>query len=45
MLFIEGLSTLAATSTPSEEFIDSQIEFIKKLIFTKNRNVGGLCVR
>ena len=42
MLFIEGLSTLAATSTPSEEFIDSQIEFIKKLIFTKNRNVGGL---
>ena len=36
------LSTLAATSTPSEEFIDSQIEFIKKLIFTKNRNVGGL---
>ena len=42
MLFIEGLSTLAATSTPSEEFIDNQIEFIKKLIFTKNRNVGVL---
>ena len=34
MFFIEGISTLAATSGVSEEIIDSQIDFIKNMIFT-----------
>lgn len=33
MFFIEGISTLAATSGVSEEIIDSQISFIKNMIF------------
>lgn len=33
MFFIEGISTLAVTSGVSEEIIDSQIDFIKKIIY------------
>jgi len=34
MLFIEGISTLAVTSKVSEKVIDSQINFVKNIIFT-----------
>lgn len=36
MFFIEGISTLAATSGVSESIIESQVEFIKKIIFKSN---------
>lgn len=36
MFFIEGISTLAVTIGVSEDIIDSQIEFIKKIIYNTN---------
>ena len=34
MFFIEGISTMAITSILTEEIIDSQIDFVKNMIFT-----------
>jgi AcrR family transcriptional regulator len=34
MFFIEGISTLAATSGISEELVDSQIRFVKDMIYS-----------